>query len=274
MSKTDQYSKRIANYLFNDMDSEETSAFEDELNVDPDFAIEFKRQSEMLDYLKTKSRLDEIEGSPDMAEAERVVAEFFKAEEAESKGEAFGTEQPKSVPISIYLRRVLFPIMAAAAVVSGILLFRNMGQLNMGDRLYSSYYKPLNEVSFTGRGEGVEVYEEFRMAIDQYLKEDFAKSTRMLSSLVAENPDFPEAQLYLGLSLMGVEEFPSSVEVFESYLANSTKYVYEAKWYLALCYLKVDDYQSAKTLIDELSGMEGALGRDAEKISKRLDRIK
>jgi len=54
MSKTDQYSRRIANYLYKDLEGQEKLAFEADLKLDPDLAYEFNRQAEMVDYFKSK----------------------------------------------------------------------------------------------------------------------------------------------------------------------------------------------------------------------------
>jgi tetratricopeptide (TPR) repeat protein len=264
MSKLDPYSERIADYLYNEMAPDERSAFETELKTNPGLATAFKRQSELVDYLITKTRLDEIENSPDMAEAERLVAEYLNPD---------GNKQG-IVPKRNQIIRILLPVAAAAAIFIGVILIHNFGQDNIGNRLYSSYYKPLNEVSFNTRGEGNDLYREFRMALDSYLKEEYNKSTRMLSSLLARSPEFPEAQLYLGLSFMGQEEFPSSIRTFESLIEKSDAYSYEAKWYLALCYLKTEDFASAKNLLNELADLDGTMGEQSTKILKRLDRMK
>lgn len=273
MSKIDQYSRRIANYLFDDMDQAERAAFEADLNIDPDLAFEFKRQSEMVEYLKTKAKLEEIENSPDMAEAERVVEAFFKEKDSGGDEGADISEQTIISRKPKAIRRIIYPLLAAASIVLAVLLIRSIVQENLGSRLYASHYKPLDEVSFNDRGEGIDSYEIFRQGMEQYLDQDYSASTRTLSKLVAEHPDFAEAQLFLGLSLMGEEAYDSSAKVFKSLLENTNKYEPEAKWYLALCYLKLEDYSSTKSLVDELSNVGGEMGKNAQIISNRLGRI-
>lgn len=260
--------------MFDDMDQEERSSFEADLNIDPDLAFEFKRQSEMVEYLKTKAKLEEIENSPDMAEAERVVSAFFKEKETNGDEGEDISEQDITSRKPTALRRIIYPLLAAASIVLAVLLIRNVGQENVGSSLYASYYKPLDEVSFNDRGEGIDSYEAFRQGMDQYQSQNYSGSTSALSKLVVEHPDFTEAKLFLGLSLMGEDAFAASAKVFHSLLENSNKYRPEAQWYLALCYLKLEDYSSAKTLVDELSIVGGEMGKNAQIISKRLDRIK
>jgi len=274
MSKTDQYSRRIANYLYKDLEVQEKLAFEDDLKLDPDLAFEFNRQSEMVDYFKSKAVLNEMERSPDMDEAERLVREFYTSKDLQIEAEDSrsdpnpGTENRKS------LRRIIYPLIAAAAVLMGILIIRNESPASILSSLYSSYYEPLNDVNFTGRGAQDENVAEFQEALNQYLHGEYASSSRSLAKVGADYPDFAEAQLYFGLSLMGDAQYAASTKVFESFLTEFEKYEAEAKWYLALCYLKLERISEAGEIMSELANQEGRLGKDAAKISKRLSHYK
>jgi hypothetical protein len=272
MSKTDQYSRKIANYLYKDLEGQEKLAFEADLKVDPDLAFEFNRQSEMVDYFKSKAILDEIERSPDMDEAERLVREFYTSKELQINAEDDHSDTSPGIEKRGKIRRIIYPLIAAAAVLMGILIIRSESPANTCSRLYSGYYEPLDDVNFTSRGaRGVE-FVGFQGALDQYLKGEYTHSSRSLALVVTEYPDLVEAQLYFGLSLMGEGQYAASTKVFESFLSRFEKYEPEVKWYLALCYLKLELIPDAGVLMAELADQEGSLGKDAAKISKRLSR--
>ena len=274
MSKTDQYSRKIANYLYNDLEDLEKLAFEAELKHDPDLAFELDRQSEMVDYFKSKTILNEMESSPDMDEAERLVKEFYTANELQINAEDHQFDRSPGMESRGMLRRMIYPLIAAAAVLMGILIIRNESPGITASSLYSSYYEPLDEVNFTTRGGQDENFVGFQDALDQYLKGEYAASSRSLASIIEEYPGLAEAQLYFGLSLMGEEKYTSSAQVFESFLSEFNKYQPEVKWYLALSYLKLERLPATRNLMSELADQEGSLGKDAARISKRLNPYK
>ncbi len=270
MSKTDQYSRKIATYLYKDLEGQEKLAFEADLKVDPDLAFEFNRQSEMVDYFKSKSILDEMERSPDKDEAERLVREFYTSKDLQIKPEDKHSDTSPGKDNRGSLRRIIYPLIAAAAVLVGVLIIRNGSPANTCSSLYASYYEPLDDVNFTGRGAQDVGFAGFQDALDQYLNGAYTHSSRSLALVVADYPDLAEAQLYFGLSLMGEAQYAASIELFESFLSEFEKYEPEVKWYLALCYLKLERISDAGELMSELADQEGSLGKDAAKISKRL----
>jgi hypothetical protein len=274
MSKTDQYSRRIANYLYKDLEGQEKLAFEADLKLDPDLAYEFNRQAEMVDYFKSKVVLDEMERSSDMDEAERLVKEFYASKDVQIKEEDPHADTKPVMEKRKTLRRIIYPLMAAAAVLVGVLIIRNESPALISSSLYSSYYAPLEDVNFTNRGTGTVEFVGFQDALNQYLNGAYASSSRLLAEVGAMYPDFAEAQLFYGLSLMGDAQYAASTKVFESFLSEFEKYEAEAKWYLALCYLKLERIPEAGDLMSELANQEGSLGKDAAKISKRLSAFK
>jgi len=274
MSKTDQYSRKIANYLYKDLEGQEKLAFEADLKIDPKLAFEFERQSEMVDYFKSKEILNEMEQSPDMDEAERLVKEFYAPRDLQIKAEVNHSDTKPDMENRKVFRRIIYPLIAAAAVLMGILIIRNESPANISSSLYSSYYAPLDDVNFTGRGAQDVDFVGFQDALNQYLDGAYASSSRSLANVGADYPDFAEAQLYYGLSLMGEAQYAASTKVFESFLSGFEKYEPEVKWYLALCYLKLERIPEARELMSELANQEGILGMDAAKISKRLSRLK
>lgn len=280
MSRTSEYSERIADYLLGDMSQNERLSFEKDLLTDPDLAFEFKRQTPIIEHLKSKAILEEIENSPDMEEAERVVQAFFQAKENDvpsSKGQDSNGNPENSVhihPSTKPKKRILVPLLMAAAFLVGALLIWTVGIANQGERLYSQYYEPLDGTNFTIRGDNNEIYQEFRNALDFYINEEYSNSAILFQQIGENSPGFVEGRLYLGLSLMGAEKNAVAASVLEDYLSSFDKYVPEAKWYLALCYLQLDKRTEAKRIFEGLSGEVGILGENSADIVKRLNRVK
>ncbi len=59
MSKIDQYSRRIASYIYGDMEPGENAEFEKDLLTDEELAKEYRMQSTAVDFLKSKVVLED-----------------------------------------------------------------------------------------------------------------------------------------------------------------------------------------------------------------------
>ena len=78
MAKLEEYSRKIADYIYDDMESGDRAVFEAELERNEELAEEYHRQVQVVNYLKARTKVDEYLHDPDMEEADRLVDEFFK----------------------------------------------------------------------------------------------------------------------------------------------------------------------------------------------------
>lgn len=276
MSKVDQYSRRIANYIYNDMKSSEREDFERDLLNDPELAKEFKLQVSAIDVLSAKSVLEDLRSRTDLEEAERIFDEYLREKQDQdsiTNQQSDQTNIEKQSTRFVRIKRILYPVLAAAVILAGVLIVRTISVTNLNERLFNEYYQPLDEVNFTDRGENEELYLSFRNAINFYHNGDYTSSTSILSELSKQNPNFTESHFYLALSKIGEKQHATAANYLENYLLEFNKYQPEAKWYLAMCYIKLNRITEANELMIELAGLGGAYGRNAEEILRKLDRV-
>lgn len=287
MAKLEQYSRKIANYIFEDMEPEERVQFEAELESNEELAKEYRRQINAAKYLKTKAQVEEVVNDPDFAEAERQVEQFFREKDAANDAGAADTtkasdaadaagaadssnERPATRPsANRSLKRILYPLLAAAAIFTGIILvLQAPGDPN--ERIFNRYYQPLADGRLISRGQTSGLSVTFEEALNLYFEEDYSQSASLFSELSQSDPNQPEYSLFEGLSVLGAGEYSKAATVFDSYLSRYDIYIPEAQWYLSLCYVKLEQPEKAKDLLNELSSLDGKYGVDSKKLLKKL----
>lgn len=265
MSTTYKYSKRIANYLYNDMDREEKSQFEKDLLDNEELASEYEFQLSAMKHIKARITLEEMENDPDLEEAERLADEILLEDEP-------NLEVNGNKTASFPGRKILVRIVAAAAIVLGVVSTTLLITGNSNQALYKSFYKPFEETSLSYRGDNTDVVESIQKGIQLYSSENFLEALEVFRTIQLDNPDNPMINFYIGLSQMGRGEFGQSIELFQHHIETFEIFQPEVKWYLALCYLQTNQIESSSQLFKELSDYPGKYGSDSEKLSRKLER--
>lgn len=266
MSSIEKYSDRIADYIYNDMSLLERTQFEEDLVQDNELAEEYKRQVQMVDYLKSRSALEEMTSATDLEEARRVVDEFYN-----SSRELSQESRPQKLK-SRKVRRVLYPIIGVAAIIIGLVIYKISFLEPLNERLYNRNYRPLEASSFVYRGEQDQFELLLKEGVSFYLQGSNLESNVLFKELFQGYPDYPEVSLYYGLSSMAIEEYEGAIKLFELHIENNVKYTTEAKWYLGLCHIKLDNFAKARFYFEDLSQIGGYYGKKSLEILKRIDR--
>ena len=267
MTKLEEYSRRIAHYIYDDMESGDRALFEAELEGNEELADEYRRQVHAVKYLKARTRLDEYFNEPDMEEADRLVDEFFREKEAAESG---SVESPVNPSRRKSLKYILYPLIAAAAIVGGVLIFNTSITGDLNERLYKQYYAPWTDAGLISRGSESAFTTEFNSALNLYFAGDYLKAGSEFEKLADRDPSHAESALFLSLSKMGTENYMESAELLESFLNRFDTYQPEAKWYLSLCYLKLDQPEKAIALLNDLADLDGKYGHDSQKMLQSL----
>ncbi len=267
MSSIEKYSDRIADYLFNDMSLLERKQFEEDLLTDNELAEEYKRQDHMIDYLKSRSALEEMTSdSADMAEARRVVENFYNSEEGQ--GQDNRSLQSKGRKVS----RLLYPLIGIAAIFAGFMIYKISFLDDFNERLYKRNYAPLESSNLVYRGEPKQFDLMLQEGLSLYLEGAYLESNSILMELIQEDPDNPQVGLYYALSRMALEDYEQAAKLFESHVSNQDQFVTEATWYLGLCYIKINSPEKARPYFEDLSKIGGFYGKKSSEILERLDR--
>jgi len=202
---------------------------------------ELKKKIYLLEYFHKENSVDFIE-----------IVNYFNS---------LDTEEPTIFKLSV--KKV-----AITLVVSFMFLFFIFKVLTPYEKsdLYEKNYKPLLDTSFTYRGSVDSKNIEFHNAVDLYLSGNYDKAEELFNTQTTVTP---ELLLYSGLNKMAKNKFYCAIKLFNR-LYTSDEYTIETQWYLALCYIKINQKEKAKDIMKVLSKTEGIYKKKAEIILKNL----
>jgi|GEM_PF-5848760 len=145
--------------------------------------------------------------------------------------------------------------------------------------LYAEYYKPLDAPEDVLKGEGENntnnnaATEKIASAL--YDEMEFKESVAFYSELLAENPGNAKYTLFLGLSLMNIEEFDKAILLYNSYQSTQQSYDEDIRWYLALAHLRKGEINTSKAILENFSKNKNSYYHvTAQQLLARMEQIK
>ncbi|MBS0000610.1 MAG: tetratricopeptide repeat protein [Cyclobacteriaceae bacterium] len=256
----------IEKYLDDNLDPEELKLFNQKLNRDPEFHRLYFEMDRLVEGIRISARKTTLEEK--LANLERTLP-FQKSENRKS-----GT------PVVILMERMMQYKVAIAAVIT--LLFVATFVLTTRDfgtdpgKLYAQYFEPLeNFESRTKRSIENSDAELSQRAFQYYDQGDYQNALDIFKSLQNETLDKtidPVSRwLYMGNAYMALGDTENAIPLFQQVIEANTGFVVNAKWYLALCYLKQENLQEAKKLLTELETQGRHKHDEAVKILEKLN---
>jgi TolA-binding protein len=214
-----------------------------------------------------------------------ITAEWVK--EWHERKQKIGAADQKNEEISNFVRSAIdstksetsktrrnpfarYAILAAAALIGALLLIRTLVPSNDADKLFNSYYKPFEAVSPVTRSINNGEADLYFSAIGSYKAGDYQKAAAGFSSLLQKESRGTSSKFFMGLSELGLENYPKAINLLEEVASNPGEYAKEAKWYLGLAYLKSGNKLKASECFEFLSGSDGFYRARSEKILNRL----
>lgn len=242
----------IESYLQGELDAEKKSELEQRLVHEPDFKQLFEDTEIMiqgLNQLKHKSllsRIDELESG--------------LANPLEVKKEA------RVVYWTVQRIAAVFIGLAVVAITSWYVV-RGDGSVS-GPALYENYHKVYpNVVVPTTRGEEdlTLLVRTFR-AYDQGLYDSAAVLFEEL--LLEDRREF--VRLYGGLTYMEADQPDRATFLLTTIISEKGEYEIQATWYLALNYIKTEEYDNAKSLLMDLTSTSTTYQEKARELLKKM----
>jgi len=260
--------RRLADYIYNDLSSEEVVEMEREISGDPELSESYLLHTQVKEYLQTKLQLEEMRSDPQLEEAEKLAAMAF---ETESHSEM----DPVSIPGDRQRKRVR-NLIVVSAIAAGLAILITFGILPSGmnpDRLYDRYYAPLAATDYSQRGDAKEIYRDIARGINHYLDGNYSQSIEQFGMLASDPAVRTEVQFYTALSNLGLGQYQPAQSLLESVVNADSKYQAEALWYLSLLYLKTGNFNQADSLLAKLELYDGLYQKDAQALRKKLRRL-
>ena len=236
----------INGYFEGSLSAGQRADFEHLLKTDPKFRADFEFQRELQDSLKKDER----------QQIKNMLAEV-------------GTYQNKPQTKVIRLR----PWLAAASVailvgMSAWLLYFNTAGFD-ANQLYNANFVPYeNVVHPIERGEQLEDLKT--KAFAAYENEDYGHALELFKELQQKQND-SYIGFYEAIVLMRLNKHQKAIPLLENYISGNGDLKDRAIWYLALTYLKLNEIDKCKTLLNELAAQKKYKANAAEQLLKELD---
>jgi hypothetical protein len=259
---------RMADYLYNDLEPDDSLEFERMISENPELAESYHFNVKVRDYLKAKIQLEEMRSDPLLGEAERQAELAF---ESDSVTNVSGNLRSGS---NTGFRKKLRYIPAVAAVIVILLVIRLFVPVTNPDTLFKAYYEPLSATDYNQRGEINGVYPNLSEGIDLYNQGAYEQSIQILDKVETVQDELSEVELFQGLNYIGLEQYGTAKGILANYIENNTRFLPEALWYLSLCYLKTGEYAKSSALLTRLEAYDGMYMEDAQSLERKLRRIK
>lgn len=262
-------SRRLADYIYNDLSPEEMVEFEREISMDPVLSERYELNKQVKDYLQAKIQLEEMRSDPMLEDAEKLANMTFDmvSGEEEQHREAIPVDRKRNK-----IRRLTFAVAIAAGVA--ILLTLGIPSFINQDQLFDRYYEPLAASDYSQRGESNVAYGSIAMGINSYLDGNYAQSIEQFSQLDADPVFQTEVLFFSALSQLGLGQYENARKLFESLINSDSRYHLETLWYLSLSCMKAGEIDAAYSYLGQLEKYEGMYQSDAQSLRKRLRRFK
>jgi len=222
MTRKIKHSASIEQYLANEMEPAERSAFKKELKANPELAME----------LKLSQSIDAAISRDDILDLRQKVIHVINA----NKG------IQKEVPVvQMNTRRWWY---AAASIlilcaVSATLYIQTSRGIS-SEKLFTEFYNSENIID-QRRGD-----ENIVEAVIAFQQKDFVTASVLFKSILDKDNSNMAVWFYYGIANIETNNFEKSVKAFKTIInQNDNLYIEHAEWYLGLCYLKNNQKEKA-----------------------------
>jgi len=260
--------RKLADYLYDDLNAEEAGVIEKEISSDPQWSESYRLNREVKDYLQAKIQLEDMRSDPLLEEAQELAEMAFDLDAPEEVVHPTRSIKPK--------RNRIRNMAVISAVAAGLAIMLAVGILPSSldeDQLFDRYYAPLEASDYTQRGDDTQAYRDIALGINHYLEGNYSQSIEQFHSLAADPALQSEVQFFAGLSYLGLGQYSRAQSYLESVVEDNSRYQAEALWYLGLSYMKAGNYDQANTVLGQLELYDGLYQKDAHSLRKKLRRL-
>lgn len=234
---------------------EEILQIKEQLKQSPAFRKEFMRLQAMKAMLKADERMEQ---------KKELNALFDRVVQPKLDKEA----PPKRTKV-ISLKQIGLLAAAAIALLLVATVFLTPSQLS-GNELYAAYYEPY-PVSIE-RGEAVEGGEDelLQRAIEQYSLKNYPTAEKYLQQIITAKYKLIQPNkinMLLGNVMLIQGNTEAAIDHFKQILTTApNQYTQDAKWFLAMAYLKANQEELALQQLTEIANTMNIYQVEAQKV--------
>ncbi|HRI60249.1 MAG TPA: tetratricopeptide repeat protein [Saprospiraceae bacterium] len=239
---------RIEDYLDNALTDAERAAFEADVQADPASAAALEQVREARERLSRHWTQESAEAG-------------LREQLSELGNQHFGTtEQPNRNARRFFIGRWW---MAAAATVAALIVWLAWPPGN--DALYTRY-RAFPEASFTLKSSDKSTLDK---AADAFNDKNFSAALSSLNTYLLQQPNDQEARFFSGLCQLELSRFTEAEAIFREIISADNAWSGEARWYLALTYLRSKKMEDCKSVLQEIQ-QGGAHYNEAQELLGKI----
>ncbi|NND32846.1 MAG: hypothetical protein HKN76_09660 [Saprospiraceae bacterium] len=213
----------------------------------------------------------EMEANAELAEAidlQRDIMIGIRAAFDEKLKDKLSQVQDAGDNIRQLSPRALWRWASAAAIVLGTLgVYFYMNQTTLDERLYYTYYEDFPNIIEPTQRDQI----NSSPAFTAYQSEDWKEAEEAFDQLVIEQPSEVYPQFYSGIVAMNLEDWSKAISALEKVRASADeRFVDPASWYVALAYLRNNNKERARLILEMIANTPGTYQEDARAILEEL----
>ena len=233
----------IGRYLRDELDKAEKEAFENKMRSDKAFAEKVRKEREVMEAFT----------DTDVIEFRRMMKNI----ETES---AVGKKRK-----IIRMTRLRY----AAAII--ILLLISLPFIyNTGESsLYDDYYVAYNAEDI--RSDGDAMSDNMKKALEAYKTKNYESALKGFEDELTANPDEILARFLAGHCYLHDDDIQNALTSFNTIIEHgNSRYVHASKWYMALTYLKNQEFKKARELFVEITNGNSGYKQKAGELLQKM----
>ncbi len=162
-------------------------------------------------------------------------------------------------------------IAASIVLLVSIISLNLLVSKNNGEQIFETYFQPITHVDLTTRSDdspnlGV-TENEAKMA---YERGDYKEAVGRYKKLLNQYPNNSKHALFLGISYLSIGNQQKAINLLSRIENVDAKYKHDIEWYLALAYLKNNEKNAAKIILEKLVQEDGFYKKSSEALLKEF----
>jgi len=247
------YNPIVDDYIYGELDADEMLNFERLIATDTQVESEFQLYKQINDAILEEDVMM-LRGSLD-----EIYTEISVSKQKDNS--------------SIFSNRKLYYAAASLALLvatGGVI--RQIAKTEHGtDSIYSKYFVPY-DVSVSYRSGNEEIDRLLVNALEKYEDHDYQNAVLLFEKVLEKRSNDMAANLYSGISLMETDKYQKASKSFQNIITNNNNlFIEQAKWYLAMCYIKTHNTSKAEEILKELVTDDSYYKKLAQKVLNDLD---
>lgn len=173
---------------------------------------------------------------------------------------------PRKTSVKFKLLRV---VSIAAVLIISFGFWMIFSSSPSSEELFAEYYQPYEVFYGQTRNSEKDIKKLEIDAIKLYKNKMYNEAVIKFQTLLSSGST-EKIKLLYSITQIELKDYENAILNLEEIIQTNVEYVIEAKWYLALCYLKIDKKDKAKTLFEELALTPGYYKNSSEELLEDL----